>query len=92
MTDGADMFPVRGKATPRIEGQKVLALRAKAALLVEQPACEHEWKLFKQTIEQERTPSQEAKGYFYKRGRAYFIVKGCIKCHIKRNINMRIEP
>lgn len=78
---GSSMFPVRRSATPAIESEKVLVLREKGR--VEPSAHVHTWQDFVETI----VPDNPE----YRQGRAKLIVKACTGCHIKRNINMRIE-
>lgn len=85
--DGSDMFPLRQQTAAKEQSQEVLVLQRTG----DSEACDHEWQTFKQTIEPSRTPLQEKKGYLYKGGRAYFIVRACVLCHIKRNIKMKVE-
>lgn len=82
------MSEVRERTAAEVQGQDVLVLQEAAT------ACAqgvHQWQTFKRTIEPYRTPSQENKGYGYKQRRAWFIVRGCTVCHLKRNMDMVVE-
>lgn len=54
--------------------------------------CKHEYKHFKETIRPERTRANEIKGYVYKKGQSYFVVKACELCKEKVRISLVIEP
>lgn len=48
-------------------------------------ACEHDWHTFRQSIPQYR--DNYATDPPYLGADAYFIVKACLRCHEKRNID-----
>lgn len=73
----SDMFPVRGREYEAPE--EVLGVQEDVA----EAACPHDWQTFRQTI--------IADNPRYTQSRAFLIVRGCILCHDKRNINMRVE-
>ena len=56
-----------------------------------EPACAHQWKRFRETILPDRTTEQTVAGMDYHQGPAYFIVKACPLCKVKRRIELVIE-
>lgn len=51
-------------------------------LVDDEDSCKHEWQRFKQTI---RTNNDKFSGT------AYFVVKACVKCHVKESIGYVVE-
>lgn len=83
---GLDIAALRAELVGAVRRRQQEIAEAQAS--TEPKTCDHEWRVFRKTVHPDRP---RASMPMFRGSGAYFVVKACIKCHEKRNVDYVVE-